>query len=400
MTEFDTVFRSLRVVTPAGVMPAAVGVRDGRIRAVAGHGARLRARCETDLGGTALLPGAVDLGTGVHTPGLELAEAYRRTARAALAGGATTLVVSPAPGRPAVTRADDLQVHLRASADSPVSVYLMGGVHPGSGPLDLTDLRAAGAVAFQCSLSDGGEPGMAGLEESRLRKAMAEIAALDAPLLVHAEDPVELGPALTGQRPPVAERRGLERVVAAARAVGTRTHVSPFTAAECAALLAAARSIGVGVSAQTCPHYLCLPTELLEPGSPAHAFRPPLRSDANRRALWSALLEENSAITTVSSGHLPARGLSTLEWSLPALWTAAARRGLGLHRLARWTAQGPAELLGLVGKGRIEVGCDADLVAFSAEEEMTVPRSDPGPYAGRTIAGKVGPVWVSGQRVR
>ena len=401
MADFESVIRSERVVTPDGVVPAAVGVRDGRIEAVADPGVRWSAREEVDLGGTALLPGAVDLGTGVYDPGLGMAASYRAAGSEALLGGVTTLVVSPAPARPAVICADDLQAHCRAAAATPVELYFLGGVTPGSGPLDLADLRAAGAVGFQCSLSDGGAPDMAALDDSWLRKAMAELAALDAVLLVHAEDARELGPSpvTAERRPPRAERRGLERVVSAARSVGARTHVVPFTAAECAALLSAAGSIGVGVSAQTCPHYLCLPAEVLDPDSPAHACRPPLRSEANRKALWSALLEPGSAITSVSSGHLPAHGLYTLRWGLSALWTAARRRGAGLDRLSRWTAAAPAKLLGLAGKGCIAPGYDADLVAFAPERPVSVPREDPSPYAGRDLVGGVGSVWVAGMRV-
>ncbi|WP_150242219.1 amidohydrolase family protein [Nocardiopsis quinghaiensis] len=400
MTVFDSVVRSRRVVAPEGVGPASVGVRDGRIEAVDAYGADMPAREVTDLGDAALLPGAIDVDTGVHVPGQDLAESYRLMGAAALRGGVTCVVASPAPARPAITSADALQAHQRAAAPSPVPVLFLGGVTHGTGPLDLADLQAAGAVAFSCSLSDGGAPDMASLGDAQLRKSMAELAALDSMLLVHAEDARELGapPVPAEQRPPRAERRGLERVIAAARVVGARTHVCPFTAAECAALLAAAGQIGVELSAQTCPHYLCLPSEALARESPAHACRPPVRSDANRRALWSALLAEDSSITTVGSGHLPAHGLYTLERSLPALWTAAHRRGRGLADLARWTAGAPAELLGLGGKGRIAAGFDADLVAFDPLARVAVPVVDPSPYAGRELVGRVGQVWVSGRR--
>ncbi|RKS10206.1 dihydroorotase/allantoinase [Nocardiopsis sp. Huas11] len=400
MTEFDIVVRSTRVVAPDGVRPASVAVRDGRIEAVGPYDAPASAAEETDLGDVALLPGAVDLDTGVQAPGQDLAEAYQTMGRAALRGGVTSVVAAPAPARPAITCADALHVHQRAAVGLPVSVYFLGGVNRGSGPLDLADLQAAGVVAFRGSLSDGGAPDMAALSDARLRKSMAEIAALDAVLLVHAEDADELvAPAMSvDQRPPRAERRGLERVIAAARVVGARTHVGPFSAAECAALLAAAESIGVALSAQSCAHYLCLPAEALHTDSPAHACRPPVRSDANRKALWSALLSEGSAITTVGSGHLPAHGLHTLDWNLPALWTAAQRRGLGLDELSRWTSRAPADLVGLTWKGRIAVGCDADLVAFDPLRRRTVPAVDPSPYAGRELIGGVGPVWVMGRR--
>jgi dihydroorotase/allantoinase len=401
MTEFDMVVRSTRVVTPDGVGPASVAVRDGRIESVGPYDAPVPAVRETDLGDVALLPGAVDVDTGVHVPGQDLARAYRRMGRAALRGGVTSVVVSPAPARPAITCADALHVHQRAAAGLAVSVYFLGGVTRGTGPLDMADLQAAGVVGFRGSLSDGGAPDMTALSDAGLRKAMAEIAALDTVLLVHAEDADELGtPAVSAdERPPRAERRGLERVIAAARVVGARTHVGPFSAAECAALLAAAGSIGVALSAQTCAHYLCLPSEALPPDSPALGCRPPVRSDANRKALWSALLSEGSAITTAGAGHLPANGLFTLDWSLPALWTAATRRGLGLGDLARWTSRAPADLMGLPGKGRIAVGCDADLVAFDHLRRHIVPEGDPSPYAGRELTGAVGPVWVMGRRV-
>ncbi|WP_017543874.1 amidohydrolase family protein [Nocardiopsis prasina] len=399
MPEFDSVIRSTRTVVPEGIRSASVGVRDGRIEAVRPYSARMSAHEVVDLGDTALLPGAIDLGTGVHAPGEDLPASYQRVSTSALRGGVTCVVVSPAPGRPAITCADSLQVHQRAAAGTEVSVLFLGGVTQGTSPLDLADLHAGGVVAFQGSLSDGGAPDMAALGDARLRKAMAEIAALNSLLLMHAEDARELGtpPVSAEQRPPRAERRGLERVIAAARVVGARTHVAPFTAAECAALLAAAGAVGVGLTAHTCPHYLCLPSEFPGPGSPAHACRPPLRSDANRKALWSSLLEPDSPILTVGSGHLPAIGLYTLEWSLPALWTAARRRGRSLSDLARWTARAPAELLGLGGRGRVQEGYDADLVAFEDQTTLAVPDSDPSPYAGMRLTGRVRGTWVAGR---
>ena len=404
MPVFDTVIRSTRVVVPDGFQAADVAVREGRIEAVLPHRSVDESRQTSevvDLGGTALLPGAVDLGTGVHVPGQDLADSYRRAGTEALQGGVTCMVVAPAPARPAITCADSLQVHQRAAAGSPVSVAFVGGVNEGTGPLDLADLQAGGAVAFFASLSDGGAPDMAALSDARLRKSMAEIATLGSLLLVHAEDVAELGtpPVTADQRPPRAERRGLERVIAAARAVGARTHVGPFTAAECAALLSAAEAVGVELGAHTCPHYLCLPSEFPGPDSPVRACRPPLRSDANRKALWSALLEPGSVIRTIGSGHLPALGLYTLPWSLSALWTAARRRGIDLPQVARWVAQAPADLLGLT-RGRIQTGFEADLIAFDDTATTLVPPTDPGPYSGMRLTGRVERVWVSGRQAR
>ncbi|GAA3735148.1 dihydroorotase/allantoinase [Spinactinospora alkalitolerans] len=408
MRQFDLVIRSRCTVTPEGTGPAAVAVSGGRIAAVTEYGVPLACLRETDLGPVALLPGCVDVDVAVQAPGLSPAEGYARTTWQAAAGGVTTVVVAPAPARPAITGTATLAAHLRAASGSSwTHVAFLGGVTPRSTPADLADLRAAGVAGFACSLSDGGAPDIAALDDVHLGKAMAELAAMDAPLLVHAEDAAELSdPALPGNdallaaRPPRAERRGLERVIAAARMTGARAHVAPLAAAECAAILAAVRSMGVPVSAQTCPHYLCLPAESVPDADPAYRCRPPIRSDANRGALWSALLDESGdVVASVGSGHRPGTGVGAIRWTLPALWTAARRRGRDLADVSRWTAERPAEVVGLRAKGRIAVGCDADLVAFDAEASQPVPQDEGGPYAGRLLRGRVTGTWVCGRAV-
>ncbi|PSK96412.1 dihydroorotase/allantoinase [Murinocardiopsis flavida] len=406
MRHFDLVVRSQRVVTPDGIVPAAVGVTAGVIAAITGYDAPLEAFHATDLGAAALLPGGVDLDVGVQSPGQDLADAYAATTAAAAAGGTTTMVVTPAPARPALTEAAALRRHLRAArGNSSTHVAFLGGITGRSTPADLAELRGAGVVGFHCSLSDGGAPDMGAVHEAQLRKTMGELAAMDATLVVHPEDAAEIAVpvrggngALLSSRPPRAERRGLERVISAARVTGTRAHISPFTAAECAAVLAAARSIGIPVSAQTCPHYLCMPAERVPDHSPAFQCRPPLRSNANRLALWSALLDD-SIVDCVGSGHRPGTGVSVVSWTLPAMWTAATRRGCDLTALARWTAERPADIVGLGAKGRIAVGRDADLVGFDPDAKHQVADTDPGPYAGLRLTGRVTATWVAGRRI-
>src|SRR5699024_12548297 len=102
MSEFYILIRSERVITPAGIGPATVGIRGGRIESVTGHGAVQPARRHIDLGKVALLPGGVDLGTGECVPGRSVEHCYHLVGGAAVSGGVTAPVPPAAPARPPV----------------------------------------------------------------------------------------------------------------------------------------------------------------------------------------------------------------------------------------------------------------------------------------------------------
>jgi allantoinase len=98
-------------------------------------------------------------------------------------------------------------------------------------------------------------------------------------------------------------------------------------------------------------------------------------------------------------------GISSIEVSLPVVWTEARRRGFTLADLVRWMAEGPARLVGLEGKGRIAPGCDADFCVLAPDDTFVVDprrlhhRHPITPYSGRTLAGVVRGTWLRGQEL-
>ncbi len=419
-------------VTRDGLVPALVAVTGGTISGVHDPGD------ETAFPGVpvhrlaadeVLLPGLVDTHVHVNEPGRAHWEGFASATRAAAAGGVTTVVDMPLNSVPPTIDAASLELK-RSAADGQcwVDVAFWGGAVPGN-ERHRADLQRAGVRGLKCFLADSGVPEFPPLDDAGLRRAAAQLAELGGLLLVHAEDPACLRavcgpggpgyPAFLRSRPPEAETSAIAAVIEAARQTGVRAHILHVSSADAIELLAAARADGLAVSAETCPHYLALAAEDVPAGATEFKCCPPIRDRANADRLWAGLLA--GVIDCVVSDHSPCPpelkltgagdfagawgGIASLQLSLPVVWTSGRERGCRLADLARWMAAEPAELAGLATKGRIAVGCDADLVAFAPDAGFVV---EPGmlqhrhkltPYAGRRLTGVVRRTWLRGREV-
>ncbi|SDT36552.1 allantoinase [Friedmanniella luteola] len=431
----DLEFRG-RVLTEDGVVLRRVAVSGGRVvtvESLSGQSPTVAHDADSTVIELAddevLLPGLVDTHVHVNEPGRTAWEGFATATRAAAAGGVTTLVDMPLNSIPATTSVPALEVK-RAAAQGAVAVDVgfWGGAVPASLG-GLAALHAAGVYGFKCFLLDSGVPEFPALSATQLREAMGEIAAFDGLLVVHAEDPDVIAahavPHTTryaeflGSRPVEAELRAIDTVLAAARATGCRTHIVHLSAADALPTLAAARADGVRVTVETCPHYLTLAAERVGDGQTAFKCCPPVRDAANADRLWQGLVD--GVVDVVVSDHSPATadlkllaegdfgaawgGIASLQLGLPLVWTAARERGLGLEDVVRWMASGPADLVGLAGRGRVAVGSPADLVVLAPEEEHVVDaarlrhRNPVSPYDGQRLRGMVRRTYLAGRPV-
>jgi allantoinase len=417
---------SSRVVLPDGVAPATVLFAGERIEAIVPE--RLTtAPGVLDAGNLVVSPGLVDAHVHVNEPGRTGWEGFETATRAAAAGGVTTLVDMPLNSSPVTTTRAAFDAKLAASEGKRfVDVGFWAGVVPGNAD-DLPALARAGVLGGKAFMVHSGIDEFPAAAEADLRAAMPILRDHGLPLLAHAE--LDLGaPAVrdprryaeyAASRPREWEDEAIRLLVRLCRKTGCAVHVVHLASASAVETIRDAQEEGLPLTVETCPHYLCLEAESVPDGATVFKCAPPIRDRANREALWAALLD--GTIDSVVSDHSPCPpsmkgldsgdftrawgGIASLQHGLPAVWTEAGRRGVGLDRMAAWMSAGPARLAGLGAKGRLAPGCDADVVVWDPDADVTVDadalyyRHRVSPYVGATLRGRVHRTIVRGREV-
>jgi dihydropyrimidinase len=217
------------------------------------------------------------------------------------------------------------------------------------------------------------------------------------------------------------------RALAFARSTGAPVHVVHLSSAAALDEVRRAKAAGVRATAETCPHYLILDeTRYDEPDlarCACYVISPPLRTAADRDALWAGLAD--GSLDLVATDHVPDRfavekaeaatgtpfdrisnGAPGIETLLTLVYSEGVARGrITLERMVDLLATTPARRFGLATKGALEVGRDADVVLFDPAAERTLRAidlhhtSDYTPYEGLSVRGRVRDVFVRGDAV-
>jgi allantoinase len=427
-------FLSKRVVTPQGMEAGALLVDAGRIVAVCRESEVPRDAEVHDCGEAALLPGLVDTHVHINQPGRTDWEGFHTATRAAAAGGYTTLVDMPLNCLPETTTVAALEAKRESARGEAWVDWMSWGGAVADNQQHILPLAGAGVPGFKCFLIYPGCDGFTMIDQQQLEAALPYIAESGLPLLVHAELAGPIDEAVLrlrdadwrsyatylASRPDEAELQAIRLMIRLCREYRFRLHIVHLSTALALDDLRAARAEGLPITVETCPHYLHFSAEGIADGATLWKCAPPIRSGANRDALWRALGEgdidmvvtDHSPCPTEMKGMEAGRfdlawgGIAGLSLALPVVYTECLRRGFGLCEVARWMSSAPAALAGIGAKaGALAAGRDANFVIFDTEAGFDVVperlhfRHSISPYVGETLRGVVKATHLRGAAV-
>lgn len=419
-------FDNVRLIDPASGLdqPGRLLVRNGEIVGTDKAGAEgAPDNAEViDGQGAVLCPGLVDMRVEIGEPGHEYRETIASAARAASAGGITTIAVlptcEPAIDNPALVRL----LRGRGEETGAITILPYGALTKGCKGQELAEiglLHEAGAVAF----TDGARA----IDPARLmRLALSYAGGFGALVVQHPEEPSLAGSgcATAGELatrmglpgiPPVAEAIMIARDIRLAELTGGRLHFGHVSTGEGVELIRQAKARGLRVTCDTAPHYFDLNENAIGDFRTYAKFSPPLRSEEDRLAICAALAD--GTIDAIASDHLPrdaddkrlpfAQAATGGTGMVTLLGVTLARVHDGTLTLPQALAlltHKPSALLG-ASCGTLATGAAADLCLFAPDQSWLVQagklpgRAQNTPFDGRPLEGRVLGTWKGGRRV-
>lgn len=357
-------------------------IRNGRIAALGETAESASAEQTFDASGCVITPGFVDLYCNLREPGNGQKGNIASETRAAAKGGYTTVCASPETSPVNDSRAVTHLITDGAASNACIRVLPVGAVTRGlEGEMlsDMAGLAAAGCVAVG--------NGSRNVKNARiLRRCMAYARTFGLAVMFRPEnhslaaDGYAHDGLVTSRLgllgiPEVAETASVMEMLLLAEETGVRLHLSQLSCGRSVEMVAEARRRGIAVTADVAMHQLVFTESALAGFDSRFHLRPPLRSEADRKALVAGV--RDGVIDAIVSQHLPhdsaakqaplpatEPGLSSVESVLSLGLKLVQQDELTLSQLIRALTSGPASVLGRTATIGMEDA--ADLCVFDA----------------------------------
>lgn len=398
----ELVIKNGTLVTEEGIVNEDLRLEQGKIVEIRPNLVPSPGATVIDASGLIVLPGVIDAHThySLVVRGACTADDFVSGSRSAACGGVTTFIdyADPIEGKSLAQAMEQRRREAEGNACIDYHLHMCLYGHRSWTKEELLELKNAGVRNLKVFTTYDNMQ----IPDQNLEKLLVDCKELDMLVTVHAEDQ-ELVAELAGKfkvqgkvepeyhgqsRPNECERKAIANVIAMAEKHGTPVYFVHVSTAQGAELIREAKSRGLMVFGETCPHYLVLTEECFQRDFPKqYIMTPPLRSAQDNLRLWEAL--QQGDLQVVATDHcaytleqkklgktcfttLP--GIPGSETLLPLLFSEGIDRDrLTLEQLAAYLATNPAKLFGLYPqKGVIREGSDGDLVIVDPNLEKTL----------------------------
>lgn len=355
-------------------------------------------------------PGLVDVHVHFRDPGFTYKEDIYTGAKAAAAGGFTTVVMM-ANTKPAIDNEDTLTYVLEKGKETGIHVESCATVTMNMDGGKLTDmlrLKEKGAVGF----TDDGKPIM---DEKLVEEAMKLVKQLDVPISFHEENPARIennginrGKAsehfAIGGSPREAETDLIARDIELALQTGAQINIQHISSKEGVELVRQGKKRGSNIHAEATPHHFSLTEEAAVEYGTLAKMNPPLRTEEDRQAILEGL--KDGTIDLIATDHAPhsteekaqeltkaPSGIIGLETALPLAVTYLIKPGILTYpELFHRMSYAPAKLYHLPA-GQLAEGAPADLVILDENDVYIAgnyqSKSENTPFTGQKLSGKI-----------
>lgn len=371
-----------------------------------------------DGAGLHLMPGVIDDQVHFREPGLTHKEDLATASHACAAGGVTTYLEMPNTVPNAIT-VERVREKERLAAEKSLVDF---GFYIGATVDNVAELAKATQIPG-IKIFIGSSTGDLLVDE---QEALEQIFAKSTlPICAHCEDEttVRANAASLAGTTDIRDHSRIRdvnaAVIATTRSIDLaqrhrhRFHVLHVSTAAEIPLIAAA---GEMITAEVCPHHLFFNVDDYARLGSRIQMNPSIKEASDNAALFEAL--QNGHIQVMATDHAPhtleekakpypqsPSGLPAVENFLALMLDQVNQGRFTLPQLASWMSDAPARVWGIVGKGRIEPGYDADLVLVDLQKTRTVrdeqqhTKSRWSPWHGQTLTGWPLVTWVRGRRV-
>lgn len=380
--------KNATLVLKDGERKADLLIENGRISKI-GSGLNCEGKV-IDATGKHVLAGLIDLHVHLREPGFEGKEDIESGSKAAVAGGFTQICCMPNTNPVCDNAVVVSYIKNRAQQVGLLKVHPIGSITKGEEGAALSEtgkMKEAGAVA----ISDDGKSVM---DSNIMRLAMEYASGFGIKCLCHCED-INLvdggvvnegyNSTLTGLKGSLraAEDIMIARDICLAESLGVPVHICHVSTYSGVEIIRSAKSRGVEVTAETCPHYFALTDDIITTFDTNTKVNPPVREERDRLAIIEGL--KDGTLDCIVTDHAPhsandkaveynlaAFGMSGLETSFALSYTYLVKSGkIPIVKLSKLMSANPAQILDLDG-GEIKEGAVADLTVVDLNKKWTV----------------------------